>query len=91
MSAELEIAEQATKFGTIFMKADDSDVIGLADELLLFLNRLQDLIKQNAKLQIPLSSIDDIIYGLESNPDLTLQDKVIRTRLLKIFAKLALL
>jgi hypothetical protein len=88
MSIELELAKQATELGTMFMKANDSEIIGLADELLVFLNRLQDLKQQNPKIPIPLSSISDIIYGLESNPSQTLQDEDVRTRLLELFMKL---
>jgi hypothetical protein len=42
-----------------------------------------------SKLQIPLSSIDDIIHGLESDPEVTLQDKSVRARLLNLFMKLS--
>ena len=88
MSTASEFIHQASKFKIILSNADDSEILANADELLLFLNRLQDFLRHNLKLQIQISSIDDIIYGLESNPNVTLQDKSVRTRLLNLFMKL---
>jgi len=88
MSAANEFTCHASKFRIILSTADDSEVLAHADELLLFLNRLQDFLRHNLKAQIPISSINDIIYGLESNPEVTLQDKSVRTRLLNLFMKL---
>jgi hypothetical protein len=81
---------QATKLKTILSNGDDSEVAGIADELLIFLNRLHDFLQHNVKVQTPVSSMDDIIHGLESNPDLTLHDKSVRERLLNLFMKLSL-
>jgi hypothetical protein len=89
MHAVNELVNQASKFRAILSDADDSEVLAHADELLLFLNRLRDFLRYSLKVQIPISSIDDIIYGLESNPEVTLQDKSVRTRLLNLFMKLS--
>jgi hypothetical protein len=89
MALEYHLASQASNLGKILLKRDDSEIIECADDILLFLNRLQDFIQQNPKSQILPSSISDIIYGLESNPEATLQDKDIRTRLLNLFVKVA--
>jgi hypothetical protein len=83
-----ELIRQASKFKTILSNADDSEVIVHADELFLFLNRLRDFLRHSLKAQIPISSIDDIIYRLESYPEVTLHDKSIRERLLNLFMKL---
>jgi hypothetical protein len=90
MLATSEFVHQASKFNAILSNADDSEILAYADELLLFLNRLRDFLHDNIKVQIPISSIDDIIYGLESNPTITLQDQSIRARLLNLFTKLTL-
>jgi hypothetical protein len=79
MSAANELIHQASKFRAILSNAD---------ELFLFINRLQDFLRHSLKVQIPISSIDDIIYGLESNPGVTLQDKSVHTRLFNLFMKL---
>jgi len=84
-----ELIRQASKFKTILSNADDSEVMAHADELLLFFNRLDDVLLRGSKVQIPLSSIDDIIHGLESDPEVTLQDKSVRARLLNLFMKLS--
>jgi hypothetical protein len=83
-----EFIHQASKFRTIISNADDSEILAYADELLLFLNRLRDFLCHNLKAKTPISSIDDIICGLESNPEVTLHDKSIRARLLNLFIKL---
>ncbi|MGD1046166.1 MAG: hypothetical protein ABR936_12735 [Bacteroidota bacterium] len=88
MPAASEFIHQASKFRTILSNADDSEILAHADELLLFLNRLQDFLRHSLQAQIPISSINDIIYGLESNPEVTLQDKSFRARLLNLFMKL---
>jgi hypothetical protein len=88
MLAAGELIHQASKFKTVLSKADDSEILALADELLLFLNRLQDFRHRRLKEQIPLLSIDDIIYGLESKPEVTLHTKSIRERLLNLFMRL---
>jgi len=88
MSAVNTLFHQASKFKDILSSADDSEILAQADELLLFLNRIRDLFQNNLKTQDKISSIDDIIYGLESNPKVTLQDKSVRARLLNLFMKL---
>ena len=85
-----ELVNQASKFRAILSDADDSEVLAHADELLLFLNRLQDFFQYSLKEQSPLPSINKIIYGLESNPEVTLQDKSIREDLLILFMRLEL-
>jgi hypothetical protein len=89
MSTEYFLASQATNLGKILLKGDDSEIIGCADEILLFLNRLQDFIQQNPKSKISLSSFSDILYGLESEPEATLQDRDVCTHLLNLFVKVA--
>ena len=90
MPAARTLPPQASKLKALLSNADDSEVLGHADELLLFFNRLDDVLLRGSKVQIPLSSIDDIIHGLESAPELTLQDKSVRERLLNLFMKLSL-
>jgi hypothetical protein len=87
MSNENILASQASNLNKILLKGDDSEITKCADEILLFLNHLQDFKRQNPQAKIFLSSISDIIYGLESNPELTLQDKSVRTRLFNLFMK----
>jgi hypothetical protein len=89
MSIASELSHQASIYYKILSRAIDSEILAIADELLLFLNRLRDFLNQNPKSTIPFSSINDIIYGLESNPKITLQDKSIRARLLILFKKIA--
>jgi hypothetical protein len=89
MNVEDELSRQGAELRKILMKSNDSEIIGMADEFLLFLNRLHDLMQLNKKRQIPFSSISDIIYGLESNPERMLQDQEIRSRLLNILSNLA--
>ncbi|MGA3285940.1 MAG: hypothetical protein ABSD46_00785 [Bacteroidota bacterium] len=88
MSREHILISQASNLGKILLKGDDSEIIGCADEILLFLNRLQDFIQQNPKSKISLSSFSDILYGLESEPEATLQDKNVCARLFDLFVKL---
>ena len=89
MPAASTFPPQASKLKALLSNADDSEVLGHADELLLFFNRLDDVLLRGSKVQIPLSSIDDIIHGLESDPEVTLQDKSVRARLLNLFMKLS--
>jgi hypothetical protein len=72
MSREHILASQASNLGKILSKGDDSEIIRCADEILLFLNRLQDFIQQNLKSKISLSSVSDIVCGMESEPEVTL-------------------
>lgn len=88
MFLEYNLATRASNLNKILLNGDDSEIIAHADELLLFLNGLQDFLRQNLKLQISISPFNDIIYGLESNPVVTLQDQSIRARLLNLFMKL---
>ena len=74
MSAVNTLFHLASKFKDILSSADDSEILAHADELLLFFNRLRDFLRHSLKAQIPISSIDDIIYGLESEPEVTLHD-----------------
>jgi len=90
MPAASALTPYASKLKALLSNADDSEVLGHADELLLFLNCLHDVLLHGSKLQIPLSSIDDILLGLESDPEVTLQDKSVRARLLTLFMKLSL-
>jgi hypothetical protein len=83
-----ELIQQTSKFRAIVSNADESEVFAHADELLLFLNRLQDFFHYSLKEQTPLPSINKIIYGLESNPEVTLQDRSVRERLLNLFVRL---
>jgi hypothetical protein len=85
-----ELIRQASKFKALLSNADDSEILAHADELLLFLNRLRDISRRNFKVQTHLRSINDIMYRLESNPEVTLQDKCIRARLLNLFMRFTL-
>jgi len=85
-----ELIQQTSKFRAIISNADDSELLAHADELLLFLNRLQDFFHYSLKEPTSLPSINKIIYGLESNPEVTLQDKSIREDLLILFMRLDL-
>jgi len=87
MSLEPHLASQASSLGKILLKGDDSEIIGCADEILLFLNHLQDFIQQNPHSKISLSPVSDIVYRLESEPEATLHDKDVCARLLNLFAK----
>jgi|WetSurMetagenome_2_1015567.scaffolds.fasta_scaffold1580433_1 hypothetical protein len=88
MSEVNELTHQASKFRAIFSNADDSEIFAHADELLIFLNRLRDFSRHNLKVQTPIRSLDDIIYGLESDPEITLKDKSVRACLFNLFMKL---
>lgn len=88
MSAARELINQAAKFRVILSNTDDSEMLAHADELLLFLNHLRDFLHHSSKVKVPIASIDDIIYGLESNPEVTLKDKSVHERLFNLFMKL---
>ncbi|MCX6123022.1 MAG: hypothetical protein NTX44_15525 [Ignavibacteriales bacterium] len=90
MLPERELNHQASKFKTLLLNADDSEILAHADELLLFLNRLRNISRRNLKVQTHLRSIDDIMYGLESNPEVTLHDKSVLARLLNRFMRFSL-
>jgi hypothetical protein len=90
MSAARNLIHQVSKFKVLLSNADDSEILEHADDLLLFLNRLRDFLHRSLKAPISNLSIDDIIYGLESNPEVTLLDKSVRNRLLNLFMKLSL-
>jgi hypothetical protein len=87
MLAVSELKYETSKFKAILSSADESEILVHADELLLFLNRVQDFFHHHSNIHFPPSSIDGIIHGLESNPELTLQDKSIRERLLNLFLR----
>ena len=87
MTLEYHLASQASNLGKILLKGDDSEIIGCADEILLFLNHLQDFIGQNPQLKISLGSFTDILYRLESEPEATLRDKDVCARLLSLFVR----
>ena len=89
MAPEYQLTSQASNLRKILLKGDDSEIFGCAEEILLLLNHLQDVIRQNPKIHIPLSSFSDIKDRLESDPDVTLKEQEIRTRLLNLFVKIA--
>ena len=87
MPAASDIVRQASKLRMLYHTGDDADLLAHADELLLFLNRLRDLLRYNSGTHIPLSSINDIIQRLESNLELTLHNTSDRERLLNLLMK----
>jgi|WetSurMetagenome_2_1015567.scaffolds.fasta_scaffold1470977_1 hypothetical protein len=87
MVAPKELVHQAFSLKSIFFNADESEILEHADELLLFLNRLRDVHRPNAHGKTLSASMDDIIHGLESNPELTLHKRTVRERLLNLFMK----
>jgi hypothetical protein len=89
MSLEYHLASQASRLGNILLKGDDSEILACADEILLFLNHLQDYIEQNPKSKITLASFSDILYRFESEPEAALHDADLCTRLLNLFAKVS--
>lgn len=89
MALEYHLASQASKLSKILLNGDDSEILACTEEILLFLNHLQDLIKQNPKSKINIASFGDILYRFESEPEAALRDKDIRNRLLALFAKAA--
>jgi hypothetical protein len=89
MQSADELIKKAEELRTVLSGSNDTEILAQADEMLLFLNRLNDLFQNNKNFKMELLSIKDIIQGLESDPDVTLQDQYIRTRLLNLFIKLA--
>jgi hypothetical protein len=89
MVLEYHLASQASNLGKILLKGDDSEIFACADDLLLFLNHLQDFIAQNPKSKIPITSFSDILYQLESDPEAALQNNDVCTRLLNLLTKVA--
>jgi hypothetical protein len=87
MSSPREHLHTVSSWKTMFMNDDESEILAHADELLLTLNRLHDFIRRNPRAGIPLSSIDDILHGLESNPERTIRERRMRKRLLDLFMK----
>ena len=65
------------------------DIRRFADDLLLFLQRLQDYLNDQKVKHLPFPTFQDIIYGLESNPDETLRDDYLLQRILQIIAAVA--
>jgi hypothetical protein len=88
MSTISELLHDASPLKALVFNTDESGLLEHADDLLLFLNRLRDYLGRSTKVLVPISSIDDIIHGLESNPELTLHDRSVRERLLNLFMKL---
>jgi hypothetical protein len=86
MPSETELLTQAKKLHGILKKSEDSEIFEIADELLLFLNRLQDIVQKSAASRIPSSSISEIIYRLESDPDSAMRDKDVMLRLQNILS-----
>ncbi len=89
MPSEKDIRGQAAELGKMLLKENKSEIINHAEELLVFLNHLQDLRHCNMKSRIPFSGLSDVIYGLESDPESTLNDQKIRSRLINLFEMLA--
>jgi hypothetical protein len=87
MFAARQLKYETSKLKAILSSADESEILVQADELPLFLNRVQDFFHHHSNIHFPLPSIDSIIHGLESNHELTLQDKSIRERLLNLFIR----
>jgi hypothetical protein len=87
MVAPKELVHQAFYLKSIFFNADESEILEHVDKLLLFPNRLRDVHRQNAHGKTFSTSMDDIIHGLESNPQLTLHKRTVRECLLNLFMK----
>jgi hypothetical protein len=88
MASEYQLTSQASNLRKILLKGDDPEIFGCAEEILLLLNHLQDVIRQNPKIHIPLSSFSDIKDRLESDPETTLREQNVRSSLLDLFTKL---
>jgi hypothetical protein len=88
MSTVSDLHHEASHLKALVSNTDEFELLAHADDLLLFLNRLRDSLRRSTKVLVPISSIDDIIHGLESNPELTLHDRSVRERLLNLFMKL---
>jgi len=89
MVPEYHLASQASTLGTVLLKGDDSEIIGYADEILLFLNHLQEFIQKNPQSKIALSLVNDIIYRFESEPEAALRDRNVLDRLLHLLVNVA--
>jgi len=89
MVPEYHLASQASTLGTVLLKGDDSEIIGCADEILLFLNHLQEFIQKNPQSKIALSLVNDIIYRFESEPEAALRDRNVLDRLLHLLVNVA--
>ena len=89
MPVDRHLFSQVSRLGQILSKGNDFEIKASADDLLLFLNRLQDFVRHHPKSTISLSSFIDIIYGLESAPEAALMDKTVRARLKDLFVKVA--
>jgi hypothetical protein len=89
MTIEQNLVSQASNLGKVLLKGNDAEIVRCADEILLLLNRFQDFVRQNPGSTLPPSFLNDIVYRLESEPEAALQDKVVRTRLLDLFLKVA--
>jgi hypothetical protein len=87
MTPDYNFVARASDLGKILLKGDDSEIMANAEEILFFLNKLQDVIKLNSKSPIPLSSFSDIKDRLETDPEVTLKENDVRTRLVELFAK----
>jgi hypothetical protein len=89
MVLEYHLVSQASRLGKILLKGEESEILASGDEILLFLNQLQDSLGQNPNSKITLASFSDILYRFESEPEAALHDADIRTRLLNLFVKAA--
>jgi hypothetical protein len=63
------LLDQARHLLDIISNNPQSEIISRADEFLLFLNHLSDLAKKSPKLATQIQPLNEIIYGLESNPE----------------------
>ncbi len=83
MSSITELSQKAEFLRNVMLSREDSDISAHAEELLSFLNILQDLLHKNPKIW-NLPHVDDIACGLESDPEETLRNENIRKRLIEI-------
>jgi hypothetical protein len=86
MSAEL--AKQASELYKILSGKTGSDIIDHADELLLFLNRLQEFIRKNPLPGLSAAFVAEFAGKLESDPDAALRDPDLLERLNGLFEAL---
>jgi hypothetical protein len=73
--------DQARVFLNFLTTDSESALIDHADDLLLFLNHLMDAGKKNPRLAAYIYSMEDIIHGLESNPEEILRQADVQARL----------